>query len=372
MTVSANAVGLGGGNGGGGPGGSGGGGGINAFGSAALQDTIVAGNSGGNCLGAMTDGGHDLSYPDATCPGANGDPKLGAPQDNGGPTATAALAAGSAAIDQVPASGAGCPTTDQRGTPRPQGPACDIGAFELGRAPSNTAPPSISGSPAVGQTLGCANGMWSNAPLSYAYLWLRNGTGIPGATTSTHQVLTADAAHHLSCRVTATNPTGSVSADSAALNVPAQSGRGNNAIASKLSVSPATFTAAGSGPSATTLNRNRAKRPKSGATVSYTLNVPAVVRFTVQQRVPGRTQGRRKTARCVAQTKRNRKTRKCTRTMTLPGAFTRSGNSAVNRFHFSGRLNGHKLKPGTYTLVATPTTSRHPSRAPSVIFRTIR
>ena len=44
-----------------------------------------------------------------------------------------ALAPGSAAINQVPRKGAGCPATDQRTVRRPQGPACDIGAFEFAR-----------------------------------------------------------------------------------------------------------------------------------------------------------------------------------------------------------------------------------------------
>lgn len=49
-------------------------------------------------------------------------------QDNGGPTHTVALAANSPAID----SGAAlCVDTDQRGVPRPQGFACDIGAYEV-------------------------------------------------------------------------------------------------------------------------------------------------------------------------------------------------------------------------------------------------
>jgi hypothetical protein len=55
------------------------------------------------------------------------DPKLGPLQDNGGPTATIAPAAGSAAID------AGLPfglTTDQRGLPRPAGNGADIDAVE--------------------------------------------------------------------------------------------------------------------------------------------------------------------------------------------------------------------------------------------------
>jgi len=50
--------------------------------------------------------------------------------DNGGPTFTHALVPDSPALDASPAD-ANCPPTDQRGVPRPQGSACDIGAFEL-------------------------------------------------------------------------------------------------------------------------------------------------------------------------------------------------------------------------------------------------
>ena len=62
--------------------------------------------------------------------------------DNGGPTPTLALLPDSPGIDSVPRSecldGAGNPLTiDQRGVPRPQGAACDIGAFEFS-APRDT------------------------------------------------------------------------------------------------------------------------------------------------------------------------------------------------------------------------------------------
>ena len=50
--------------------------------------------------------------------------------DNGGPTMTHALVPGSPAIDAVPGADPECAGTDQRGTPRPQGVGCDIGAFE--------------------------------------------------------------------------------------------------------------------------------------------------------------------------------------------------------------------------------------------------
>jgi hypothetical protein len=53
---------------------------------------------------------------------------LGPLANNGGPTATHALLPGSVAID---AGVADCPPVDQRGVPRPQGHACDTGAYEV-------------------------------------------------------------------------------------------------------------------------------------------------------------------------------------------------------------------------------------------------
>ena len=77
----------------GGPGDAGMGGGISAYGSITSQNTLVSGNSGTNCLGVVTDHGHNLSFPDNSCPGTNGDPTLGPLADNGGPTQTMALGA---------------------------------------------------------------------------------------------------------------------------------------------------------------------------------------------------------------------------------------------------------------------------------------
>jgi hypothetical protein len=100
-------------------------------------NSIVAGN-GTNCMGVITDGGHDLE--DGTSCGfsssaVSGDPKLDSLKSNGGPTMTMALKPGSPAIatgdDTVcaaPASGNGL---DQRSVTRPQGKHCDIGAFEV-------------------------------------------------------------------------------------------------------------------------------------------------------------------------------------------------------------------------------------------------
>ncbi len=77
------------------------------------------------------------------------DPRLGALGDNGGPTATMALPATSPAVD---AADPRCDAaTDQRGITRPQGPRCDIGAYELqGVTPSPTTLPSP---PATGRSI---------------------------------------------------------------------------------------------------------------------------------------------------------------------------------------------------------------------------
>ncbi len=77
------------------------------------------------------------------------------------------------------------------------------------RAPMNTAPPTITGTPAVGQTLTCAPGTWSGTmPQTFAFQWLRDGTPIPVATMSTYAVVAADAGHTLTCQMTATNGCG--------------------------------------------------------------------------------------------------------------------------------------------------------------------
>ena len=111
------------------------GGGIMNAASLSATNTIVAGNTGGDC-GAAAMGAtlaNNLSG-DASCgfTGAagrqNANPALGPLADNGGPTNTRAISQSSPAANAGTA--AGCPATDQRGVARPQGPACDIGAFE--------------------------------------------------------------------------------------------------------------------------------------------------------------------------------------------------------------------------------------------------
>jgi hypothetical protein len=72
-------------------------------------------------------------------------------------------------------------------------------------APVNTAAPTLTGTPALGQTLTCTTGTWANAPTSFSYTWLRSGVPIAGQAGSTYVVQAADQGHTVSCQVTAGN-----------------------------------------------------------------------------------------------------------------------------------------------------------------------
>jgi CSLREA domain-containing protein len=124
---------------------------FNPFNAVNLRNTIVTNSTGASCGPSTgTIAGSNNLIDDESCGSdpafrrgavTNFDSSL---QDNGGPTPTHALLNGSNAIDAVPtgqctylssgtnplfANGAVIPT-DQRGLARPQGSACDTGAFE--------------------------------------------------------------------------------------------------------------------------------------------------------------------------------------------------------------------------------------------------
>ncbi|WP_298690166.1 hypothetical protein [uncultured Sphingomonas sp.] len=86
--------------------------------------------------------------------------------------------------------------------------------------PVSLALPSISGTPAVGQTLSAAVGSWTGAPSGYAYQWRRAGSAIAGASASSYVVVSADAGSALGVQISATNGAGTTSALSGTLSVP--------------------------------------------------------------------------------------------------------------------------------------------------------
>lgn len=120
-------------------------GGIKATsGSLVLKNSVVADNAtlgdAPDCLGTLGSAGNNLLGNSAGCEGlvngVNGDlvgsevapldARLAPLADNGGPSTTHALLPDSPALN----TGATCLDKDQRGVPRPQGQACDMGAFE--------------------------------------------------------------------------------------------------------------------------------------------------------------------------------------------------------------------------------------------------
>ena len=121
-----------------------------------VENTTIAENSGGDCGGTRLGAGSSFDVgnnndSDQTCFGGVGGPNdktgvnplLSNPANNGGPAAggpgdtetiqTDAEQSGSPTVDA--GNNNGCPPVDERGVSRPQGAACDIGAFEFGASP---------------------------------------------------------------------------------------------------------------------------------------------------------------------------------------------------------------------------------------------
>jgi hypothetical protein len=102
-------------------------------------NSIVAGNAapvGPDCSGPFVSAGNNLERGTSCGFTELGDlqgtmPRLEPLRRNGGPTATHALKRASEAINA--GANATCEERDQRGVRRPQGPRCDIGAFERKR-----------------------------------------------------------------------------------------------------------------------------------------------------------------------------------------------------------------------------------------------
>jgi CSLREA domain-containing protein len=328
-------------------------------GPAAVNDSVVSGNTAPQCAGTAN-GSANVSFPDASCGGANADPKLGSFGDNGGPTKTLLPGPGSPALD-----GSSCTGADQRGVPRPQGPACDSGAVEAAN-PAVLADGGAFGALSQGGTdtktitvHATFDPLHPQVSLSSAdFSLVSDGcSGIalaPAATCAVQVKFTATPS------LGARNATLHLTHDAAgpALDVPLTATVVDTAppVLSGLALTHKTFRVA-----------KRKPAPK-GTTIRFNLSEAASVEFTVMQKLPGRRKGKR----CVAPTKKLRHAKHCTRTITL-GSFTRSASAGASSLPFNGRVNGRKLKPGSYTLTVSPTdlAGNHGLRA-SIGFRIVK
>ncbi len=353
-----------------------------------LRDTIISAGTAmagkENCSAVATSLGHNL---EDTTPSQCGlgagtadaigvNPRLGSLGANGGLTSTVALLSTSPAID---AGDAGCPGTDQRGVTRPQGAACDIGAYEAAPGSAVTGPAS-----AITPTSATLAGTATNPdPLAGTAAFEYGLTVAYGQSSATQPVppgtiagpfssgiagLTPATTYHF--RAVATNGAGTTpGADQSFVTAPAPPPPPPSPappsplgapVLSALSLTPSTFRAAASGPSAATSPRT---------TVRYRLSKVANVRFRVERL----TRGRRVGGVCVKATRANATRKACTRSVTLAGGFTRRSTAGPNRFRFSGRLNGRKLRPGNYRLRAVATDAAGKRSAPRrARFRIVR
>jgi hypothetical protein len=194
---------------------------------------LVNGQGGGNCGGQapITDAGYNIDsgsscgFSAATHSMINTQPQLGALASNGGPTQTMALPAGSPAVNAIPATVTGCTgSTDQRGTARPQGAGCDIGAYELIQTTGDTQPPTVpTGLAVTGTTANSVSLKWNASTDNVGvtgYTIYRNGTAVGttgGASATTFTDVTASPSTTYSYTVDAFDGSGNHSQQSAAV-----------------------------------------------------------------------------------------------------------------------------------------------------------
>jgi hypothetical protein len=100
--------------------------------------------------------------------------------------------------------------------------------------------------PVVGSTETCSPGTWTGSP-TFTYRWYKNGVAVPGATSSTYQLVSGDTPAVIQCAVTGTNAGGSVtkvSQNRATSPAPSPAAPPNNTGSPVVTVPALTVTAA--------------------------------------------------------------------------------------------------------------------------------
>lgn len=279
--------------------------------------------------------------------------------DNGGPTKTQALGAGSAAID----AGAGCAATDQRGLARPSGPACDIGAYEV-------TPPAVTAAAAgaIGATVATLTGsVTANAGAATAEFQFgtTSSYGQSAAVTSASGLtaqaetaaltgLTPGMTYHF--RLVASSSDGTSASPDQTFTIPSDSiPTVATVVASRLSqlkLKPVKFK--------TSPRRGRAKG-RTGTTISYTDSQTAQTTFVVFAERSGVKHG----SRCLRPVKHARGTR-CT-LLAKVLTFTHTDDAGANSLRFS-----RHLAAGRYLLQATATDDGQAAQPLTVSFTVVR
>ena len=377
-TIDANAGGAGGPGAapGGAPGTPGTGAGVQRDGgTTTLANSITTAN---DCAGTITDGGHNLRFGNATCAGQTGNPNLGTLADNGGPTRTQRLGAGSAALDQIPSGpAAGCPPTDQRGATRPTGSGCDIGAFEV-------APPTAAtgAAQAIGATRATIGGTIDPRGLATTHM-IQFGTTTAYGRSTTAQISTAAGAlavteklRGLAPRTTYHYREFAQSPDGTSVGSDRTFTTARRPVVSGLAIKPAVFAVARA---STPVNAQRRRVPR-GTKIRFRLTEEAKVTLAIQRAGRGLKLTRKGKRRCVRASRANRRTllrqlrrrlgsrasprrlaaarrkARCTLFVTRKGnRLRRNGQAGLNTVNFSGRIGRKALAARRYRLEVVAT-----------------
>jgi hypothetical protein len=329
-----------------------------------IENTIVNAGAGPagkeNCAANGESQGNNIDSLDDCAfhsPGdrVNTNPLLGSLHENGGPVQTEALAPSSPAVDG--GSNVGCPPTDARGVIRPQGSACDVGAFEL-------APPSASTLPATGiaTTSATLRGSAANPDALDGTMFFQFGTTAAYGLQTTAQALsaglgptqfaaalsglTSGTLYHF--RAVSINLAGTAFGADQTLRTTVPVAKSPPPLLrpflAGLGIHPSSLKPEpGKGASLSAAHKRR------GATVTYSDSQAALTTFTVLSPRKGYRVGRR----CQASRPKHHKgkLRRCTVYVSL-GSFPHTDRAGANRFHFTGRAKGRPLRRGRYRLRA--------------------
>ena len=197
---------------------------------------------------------------------------------------------------------------------------------------------SVTGTAPAGTTGSSYQGSFAASGGSAPYTFGATGTVPPGVSFNPDGTLggTPTQAGSFPFTVTATDAdgcAGQASTNVTVTNPPPPPQIPQPAVLTALSVKPAAF--------------RRAK----GTHIRFTLDRASAVGFSATRLLPGR---RGAHGRCVKPRRTNRRHRRCTRVVTLAGAFSAQGQAGANAIAFRARIGGHRLRRGRYRLLATP------------------
>lgn len=301
------------------------------------------------CAGTLSSQGHNLDR-GTTCgltqtgDLSNVDPRLAQIALNGGSVPTIALLAGSPAIDA--GDNSACPSSDARGVARPQGGACDIGAYEF-------APPTLAlGSPTGVSALAATVQGTLTPNLRDATYHFNYGTSTAyGHSTASTDAGSGNTAVPVAAAVAGLLPNTTYHYELVATNGDGTSTTADGTFTTLPSPMP-TSTAPHLSVVKQSARRWAERRVRGkhkttvGTTFTFDLDQSARVTFTFTQSGAGRRTGKR----CVTATVKNRRRPRCDLGR---GTVTVTGRPGANTLQFSGRIAGRRAPIGAYTVVIT-------------------